>query len=209
MGAETLNVLAIGFFSRETSRGLEWFTGPTASLAAVFPIAIKHFNERDGRIIPQFASRTCSNLTIDLLEYVDDQGSPAPATQRLVAVQNKHPIDVIIGPVRSVVAQPIAVTASALKIPVVSHWATIPDLANKQTYPYFSRTCPSDDARAVLLVDLLVNFGYKKFGMLYVNDNFGIGWRNAVISACDERNIDVVTAAYDDAIGPILQRGKF
>jgi ABC-type branched-subunit amino acid transport system substrate-binding protein len=176
-------------------------------LAAVFPLAIKHFNERDGRIIPQFASKSC-NVSINLLEYVDDQGSPAPATKRLVAVHNTQPVNVIIGPVRSTVAQPVSVTANALEIPVLSHWATSPDLANKQIYQYFSRTCPSDDSRGVLLAELVVQFGFRKFGMIYVNDVFGRGWRNAVLAACEKRNVEVFTTGYDDTTGRTLERGK-
>lgn len=206
VAAETLNLLVIGQLSTPQPTGLQWFTDQKGTMNAIPPLAIQHFNARDGRIVPEFGSRTC-NLTINLVRLADDQGSPAPAMRALVTTQNAAEIDVIVGPVRSAVAQPIAVTASALQIPIVSHWATSPNLGDKKTYEYFSRTCPQDGARATLITDLLVRLGFSKIGMLFMNDDFGVGWRNAMLSECEKRGINLTTISYDDATGRILERG--
>jgi len=207
--AASLNVLAFGFFSHETENGLQWFTEGTRSISAIFPLAIKHFNERDGSIIPDFATQTCSNLSINLVAYEDDRGSPSKAMNLLVSRRNLDNIHAVLGPVRSVVAQPLAATLSALHIPLVSHWATSPLLSNQQTYEFFSRLCPADDAMALVTAGLFQKLGFQRAGMLFVNDNFGQSWKNALLAACERLGIHLIYAAFDDAAGRDLEKGKF
>ena len=205
--ATDLNILALGEFSNLGPAGLEWLTGPLQSLSAVFPIAIMHFNERNGSIIPEFASKQCS-VILKLIDYIDDQGSPEVAVSRIISGPGLTQIHAILGPVRSTVAEPISAAASALSIPVVSHWATDAALADKKTYEYFSRTCPADPASANVLADLFAKLGFNKAGMLYVNDDFGAGWETALISACTARNIQLQAIAFDDSTGKQLEECK-
>ena len=79
-----------------------------------------------------------------MVQYIDDQSNPTVAMESLVELANIG-IDAVLGPFISPVATPIAVTATALEIPVVSNWATSSQLASPSTF--FTRTCPSDDAK--------------------------------------------------------------
>jgi Receptor family ligand binding region len=205
--AQQINVLALGQFSQLTSRGLEWFTGRTKTLSAVFPLAIKHFNERNGMIIPKFANNTC-NVSLNLVEYVDDENSATQAMKRLVARQATGSVDVILGPVTSAVAGPIAVAASALGVPVLSHWATSAELSVKRNYEYFSRTVPSDDALSMLMADLLVRMGFKKAGLVYINNNFGQSWKNSLANFCEINGVHLLQMPFDDTVGLTLDRCK-
>ena len=205
--AMEMPVLVVGELSSVTVDGLEWFSGSQRSLAAIFPLAIEHFNNRDGSIIPQFASPTC-NVTMKLVQYVDDEGMVSIPLKVLVAQQAIQRIHAIFGPVTSQVAEPLATTASALQIPVVSHWATSAALADKSQYEFFSRTCPSDASLAPIVAELFSLFNYTKVGMVYVNSDFGQGWQQDLLAACDSLGIQLVSIGFDDVYGESLDKCK-
>jgi hypothetical protein len=207
--ATSINVLAVNQFSTDTSKGLDWFTGKTKSLAAVFPLAIAHFNNRNGKVIPKFGSLSSCNTTLKLVYYADDEGSPTQAMKQLVFHEGLEPIHAILGPITSSVAGPLSVTASALRIPIVSHWATSPVLANKQNYAYFSRTVPADNSLAVVMGQIFEVMKFKKIGMIYVNNDFGQGWKNALLDACISRDIILTYVGFDDTSGRSLERCKY
>jgi hypothetical protein len=109
-------------------------------------------------------------------------------------------IDVIQGPVKSDVAQPIAVTAGALKIPEISHFASSETLSNKLVYPFFFRTIPSDAQRAEAIAALFQQYGYRKVGIIYLNDAFGVSWKNSLFLECEKRKIRLISVLYDSGV---------
>jgi len=197
----TLRVLGLGYFSPTPSPTQAWFTGQVKSLAALFPIAIDHFNNRRGLVVPAFAALGNCSVGIDMVTYMNDEGEPTRAMERLVRLAPSD-LSAVLGPVTSTVASPVSVTASALQIPIVSNWATSPTLTSSPSF--FTRTCPSDDASAMLLAEVLASFGYTIIGMVYVDNDFGTSWRSSFAAACASYDIVVQSAAFVDTTGEAL-----
>ncbi|CAF3850566.1 unnamed protein product [Rotaria sp. Silwood1] len=81
----------------------------------------------------------------------------------------------IVGPYLSREAEIIAPFAQKIGIPVISYSATDPDLSNRNVYPNFYRTVPSDDLAALALVKLFIRFNWTSCTVIYQNDAFGLG----------------------------------
>uniref|UniRef100_A0A1I8I0J7 G_PROTEIN_RECEP_F3_4 domain-containing protein n=1 Tax=Macrostomum lignano TaxID=282301 RepID=A0A1I8I0J7_9PLAT len=59
----------------------------------------------------------------------------------------------------SEMADQLSRVTNVVQVPVISYAATMSSLSNKQLYPYFSRTVPSDDKVAYAIVDFLKRYG--------------------------------------------------
>ena len=95
----------------------------------------------------------------------------------------------IIGPGLSREAQIIAPFANTIGIPVISPAATAPDLSNRQAYPSFYRTVPSDNAAALLIARLFVRFNWTSCVIIYQNDQFGSGGAKVMSEAFKDHSI--------------------
>ncbi len=72
-------------------------------------------------------------------------------------------------------ALPVATTNKAV---LISPASTSPDLSGSSKY--FFRTVPSDVLQGKEGANLVDNLGYKKLAVLYVNDDYGIGFKNVL-----------------------------
>jgi ABC-type branched-subunit amino acid transport system substrate-binding protein len=151
----------------------------------MFPLVVRDFNERSNRVLSVFASNSIKAcpIGINLIEYVNDEGDATIAMQSFVE-NAKNNVSAVVGPIYSSVAKSLGVTASALNIPMVSNWATSSALSNKRIYKYFMRTVVSDGQGAIALALLFKQLKIKRLGMLYVQDDYGTGWRDSLTTAC-------------------------
>ena len=98
---------------------------------------------------------------------------------RLRDQPNGH-VSAVLGPTFSSVAKPTALMASAEQVPMLSYYASSPELSNSVTYPFFTRTYPSDDTAAPLLTRVLyddsVFTGWNHVAVVYRDDAFGQGY---------------------------------
>jgi len=71
----------------------------------IIPIAIKHFNTRNGSIVPQLAQLGTCNSTINLVGGLQDsRGQSGTAVEQLLDAYNNLKVDVIHGPSISTVS---------------------------------------------------------------------------------------------------------
>jgi ABC-type branched-subunit amino acid transport system substrate-binding protein len=78
-------------------------------------------------------------------------------------------------------------------------------LSDKSDYPYFFRTIATDSSTANAMATLFEQFGYKKVGLIYVNNDVGFAIRNALLQECRKRSIQLISEPYDTGItGPDL-----
>ncbi|CAF2638112.1 unnamed protein product [Rotaria sp. Silwood2] len=97
----------------------------------------------------------------------------------------------IIGPTYSREAHIIAEFAKSVRIPVISYGATNPDLSDRNSYPAFYRTVPSDTAAASSIVQLFVRFNWTSSIIIYQNDEFGSGGVEAISHAFSKNKLIV------------------
>ena len=127
------------------------------SCAAV--LAINDANLRRGRIVSQFSSLPSGSPHLHSVVYDTDSNSqgavPAYRDARSRGAQ------AIVGPARSAVSEPLAVLGSVDSVPTVSYWATATSLSSQATYPFFSRSIPSDEQSALEALRVLSSFGAR------------------------------------------------
>ena len=79
----------------------------------------------------------------------------------------------IVGAQVSFVTIPIASLLSLVHVPQVSYLSTSPLLNNRERYPYFYRTVPSDDQQAQVMRDVALHFGWLYVSTIYSDDLYG------------------------------------
>ncbi|CAF4659296.1 unnamed protein product [Rotaria sp. Silwood1] len=89
----------------------------------------------------------------------------------------------IVGPVLSREIPIIAEFGDKVRIPVISHAATDPNLSDRTTYPAFYRTVPSDNNAAIAIVKLFLRFNWTSCIIVHQNDAYGLGGVKAITEA--------------------------
>ncbi|XP_072427932.1 extracellular calcium-sensing receptor-like [Chiloscyllium punctatum] len=106
----------------------------------------------------------------ELIEYPDCKGSSNVAA--------------IIGCDISTSSITAARTVGAFGIPMISYFSTCSCLSDKQEYPTFFRTIPSDKHQSKLLAELVKTFGWNWIGTVRSNTDYGnFGMRTFVKEA--------------------------
>uniref|UniRef100_A0A667X7U8 Olfactory receptor C family, u1 n=1 Tax=Myripristis murdjan TaxID=586833 RepID=A0A667X7U8_9TELE len=84
------------------------------------------------------------------------------------------PVPAVIGLASSSPTGAVAHTVGPFSIPVVSYFATCACLSDKQIYPSFFRTVPSDLFQVRGLVQLVTHFGWRWVGTLGTLDDYSL-----------------------------------
>ncbi|CAF1428764.1 unnamed protein product [Adineta steineri] len=106
------------------------------------------------------------------------------------AVSNSNILG-IVGPSLSREAEIIAPFGKTIGIPVVSYAATDPDLSDRNNYPAFYRTVPSDQAAAIALMTLFLRFNWTSCLIIYQNDAYGSNGAEVITNAFVNNNLTV------------------
>ncbi|XP_043976327.1 extracellular calcium-sensing receptor-like [Gambusia affinis] len=83
------------------------------------------------------------------------------------------PILAIVGDSYSTFSIAIANVLGLFKLPIVSYFATCSCLSDRQQFPSFFRTIPSDAFQVNAVIQILKHFGWTWVGLLVTNDDYG------------------------------------
>jgi len=143
-----------------------------------------------------------------VLVVADDQTSPqagVDAAQRLVSVDGVH---ALVGALSSGVTIPVARTVSrTARIPQVSGASTSPELTTLDSDGFLFRTVPSDAHQGVALAQIARETGYERVGILYINNDYGLGLAEAFRGAFEPLG-GSVTASLAYEPGQSAYRGE-
>lgn len=176
-------------------------------LEAASYLAMKHFNDRDPTVLPGLPDllQDCDvQLTVDLR---DTQFSPIEAARNLQDAQNSHKLSgtplptALFGDARSTVSQTIAILAGSYELPQISGSSTSASLDNKDTYPFFARTVPTNEGDAKALLIYLESLKVTHFGVIYIGDSYGTAYNGFIAKEAYLRGITVVSAQFKDDKG--------
>jgi ABC-type amino acid transport substrate-binding protein/ABC-type branched-subunit amino acid transport system substrate-binding protein len=104
----------------------------------------------------------------------------------------------IVGPGYSRESEMIAPFAKTIGIPVISYSSTDSELSDRDIYPAFYRTVPSDNSAALALVQLFHQYNWTSCIIIYQNDVFGSGGADVITDAFNQNNLIVTdTIVFD------------
>uniref|UniRef100_A0A674PR33 G-protein coupled receptors family 3 profile domain-containing protein n=1 Tax=Takifugu rubripes TaxID=31033 RepID=A0A674PR33_TAKRU len=100
-------------------------------------------------------------------------------------------VQAIMGETASSPCMAIATVIGPFHIPLISHFATCACLSDKNKYPSFLRTIPSDHYQSRALAQLVKYFGWTWVGAIRTNDDYGNNGMATFIETAEELGICV------------------
>jgi branched-chain amino acid transport system substrate-binding protein len=115
-------------------------------------------------------NKDTSNKIKLIIDYQDTKGEKQTAVNIIqkFATIDKYPV--VIGEAASSVSQAMIPIATSNKVVQISPISSSPELTADD---YFFRVCPSDAFQATISADWVTSDGFKKVGILYVNNAWG------------------------------------
>ncbi|XP_073350290.1 extracellular calcium-sensing receptor-like [Pagrus major] len=84
------------------------------------------------------------------------------------------PVLGIVGDSYSTFTIAVSSVTGLFKLPVVSYFATCPCLSDRQRFPSFFRTIPSDTFQVRAMIQIMKRFGWTWAGLLVSDDDYGL-----------------------------------
>ncbi|XP_061072483.1 extracellular calcium-sensing receptor-like [Conger conger] len=113
---------------------------------------------------------SCPSIPLSVRASLALMNGPQEGTKTCLKPSAVH---AVIGETYSTSTIGIARTVGPFHIPVLSHSATCACLSNRQEYPNFFRTIPSDYYQSRALAKLVKHFGWTWVGAIRTNDDYG------------------------------------
>ncbi|XP_040017284.2 G-protein coupled receptor family C group 6 member A [Gasterosteus aculeatus] len=82
-------------------------------------------------------------------------------------------VKIVLGALYSEVSIAVARLMNVYMVPLLSSTSSAPDLSNKQRYPSFMRTVPSDEHQTRAVARMMHHFGWNWVGVVYGDDAYG------------------------------------
>ena len=138
--------------------------------------------------MPELAKLTANfSMNYEMIVDTGTSGNSGDAVDHLMDYffrlrdQPNGQVSAVLGPTFSSVAKPTALMASAEQVPMLSYYASSAELSDNVTYPFFTRTYPSDDTAAFLLtrglydnnVSIFKEKDWNHVAVVYRDDAFG------------------------------------
>jgi len=90
-----------------------------------------------------------------------------------------------VGAALSSVSTMLATLGSIDQVPMCSYWSSSPALSNKEAYPMFARSYPSDAATTRQLPVVLKEFGWATIGVVHANDGYANAYAEGLRQSTD------------------------
>ncbi|KAM9316516.1 extracellular calcium-sensing receptor-like [Gastrophryne carolinensis] len=118
---------------------------------------------------------TCDNIAQTIKEMFKLVSGPVPGTQNFpnYQCQVNSTLAAVIGESASVISIAMARILGTYIYPQVSYYSSINILSNKQEFPSFFRTIPSDTFQTTALAAIVEHFGWKWVGTIAEDNDYG------------------------------------
>ncbi|XP_061073566.1 extracellular calcium-sensing receptor-like [Conger conger] len=132
----------------------------------------------DSCLSPIFSLRAAMALMNGYEETLSDTSCSTPAV-----------VQAIVGTSSSTNAIAIAAAVGLFQIPVISHFSTCACLSNREEFPSFFRTIPSDYYQSRALAQLVKHFGWTWIGAVRNDDDYGNNGMATFIETAQQEGI--------------------
>lgn len=179
--------------------------------AAAMALAIEHLNTGNGRLVPEVEGLSDRCKIRFTIEYADTQYTPSVAVNHVVNVTSRIPglerlPCAFVGAYRSAESIPTSMLTGMWNYPQISGASTSADLDDKNQYPLFGRTIPSDHGNAVPIIQFMYEaLGIKHLAVLNVNDAYGNSFVEGLRMAAEKYapDLKIHQAPVDDGMAAI------
>lgn len=112
--------------------------------------------------------------------------------RRLISTRN---VPVVLGAQSSTVTLAMAPIAEKNKVVIISGASTAPKVGASSTYVF--RTCPSDIHEGIMMAHFFEQqFKNASLAVLYINNDYGVGLRNAFLNSLKKKPSKLIDLAY-------------
>ena len=81
----------------------------------------------------------------------------------------------LVGSTYSSISKASSILSAAFNVPQCDGSSTSPELSNKNIYPLFFRTCPSDELQGKAIFDYIYQQGWRRASAMYETEAYGTG----------------------------------
>lgn len=148
---------------------------PSYEVAAAVALAAHQLNVGDGSIVSEVAETRNCPVKFSV-EFFDTQLLEGPSLRQAIEVTTRRQRKpcAFLGAVRSAVSIPMSILTGVQGYPQLSGFSTSADLDDKNQYPLFGRTIPSDFGNAVpIILYFSQELNIEYLAVLHVNDEYG------------------------------------
>eukprot|EP01029_Cantina_marsupialis_P023099 TRINITY_DN570587_c0_g1_i1.p1 TRINITY_DN570587_c0_g1~~TRINITY_DN570587_c0_g1_i1.p1 ORF type:complete len:1071 (-),score=199.19 TRINITY_DN570587_c0_g1_i1:587-3799(-) len=187
------------FLSLVSSTNLKWAAVLHESQSypwrkKVFDIAVSEVNN-DRSILP--------NITLDLNYDILWQNSADQTVnlQRVTEVLFANPdISGIVGTYSSIHSEALMIVADILKIPIISSASVLPELADKELYPYFARLIGSSVDTTRSIFSVMDHSNFKRFAYFSTDNVYGKGLVDTIYESVDLHEMQLISQSFVQAL---------
>lgn len=192
----------------KTGNGVDSIQNTVVGYETAAYFAVKDFNERSPRILPHLPKllegcdlqmsmemRNTDNSARTAINHLQDAMKNRFTRPTARNVTNRFPV-AFLGERISSTSMKLATLGAVYEIPQISGTATSINLDDKARFPYFSRAIPSNEGDAEAIVEYLYSLNVPYFGVLYVNDGYGLAYRSGVQRQAKKRGLQLFSTGY-------------
>ena len=164
-------------------------------------LAAQHLNTGDGSLVPEVAGLSDRCPIRFTVEFIDTEFVESSAVNSVIDLTDRKLPErepcAIIGAVRSAVSIPTSLISGLRGYPQISGMSTSATLDDKNLYPLFSRTVPSDVGTATAAVLYMRNvLGIRNIAMVHTSDAYGSAYARGMLDAIPKYAPDLVITTF-------------
>ncbi|VEU36846.1 unnamed protein product [Pseudo-nitzschia multistriata] len=169
-----VSLMPFNAIQNQTSDGYNDFAYEASVAIAM---AISHLNEGNGILVKEVEGLNERCNIRFTAEFIDTQLDPGITMNRILELTDtsgtRHP-SAFLGAFRSAVSGPSSIITGLQGYPQISGASTSALLDDKNQYPKFARTIPSDDGVATSIIQYFSTFlGLEHLAVININDSYG------------------------------------
>lgn len=213
-GVTVLALVSLVCSTRGVRVGVVLSSSPARSgqaFAAVL-LAQKHFNARDGRVVPAFATLGSCPVTINLTAYDYTYADCGMATRAFIrgsfgAPSPSEAQHAFVGAGHSICSAPLALLGSAgAGLPIVGTSSASPALEGQDLFNMFARPIPSDVVLGRAMAQWIVAHGFRRVGVLHDETPYGSLFSQGLIQALNDLSVSAYLRAFNPHLLTDLER---